>query len=162
MADHEARQAKHLEILKEQIDARTGTVDFSIHHKPVYGTPEPEIYRAAVRYAHIRYLNCCEHLNWLYDDIRKMRRQTLLNKARADGTTLQMVELTWVKRGLDRRITGVPQLRIGDETWIQGAAKWRLQEEISTAIAARRKVEEERKRFMTMAADAAKAERASR
>ncbi|TKA83407.1 hypothetical protein B0A55_00340 [Friedmanniomyces simplex] len=159
MPDSEAIQAKQLEILKQQIDSPAGAVDFSRGLKALGSPPSLDTYRDATRYAHIRYLNCCEYINWLYDNIRKMRRQALLNKVRTEGSTLHIAELAGLKM---ERISGLPDLKIGDESWIQGVAKGYLQMEVSKSVLARRMLDEERDRLLPLCEQAAKAERASR
>jgi len=153
---------QHLEILKFQIDTSAGRIDFAKGPKTITGFPSVDVYRAATRYAHVRYLECCDSLHQLYDDIRRSRRQALFSKAKAEGTTLRMVELSWITRGLERRALEIPELRIGDETWIQGAPKGLLQVEIVAAVEARQKVEEERERMMPLKEEATEAWRGDR
>ncbi|KAK1057789.1 hypothetical protein LTR33_013549 [Friedmanniomyces endolithicus] len=139
MRDPEAMQVEQLEILKQQIDSPAGHFDFSK--------------------AHIRYLKCCECLNRFYDDIRKMRRQALLNKVKATGSALRIAELSALKMD---RISGLPDLKIGDESWIQGVPKGYLQREVAKAVLARRMLDDERDRLLPMKEEAAAAEQASR
>ncbi|KAK0344319.1 hypothetical protein LTR91_011930 [Friedmanniomyces endolithicus] len=159
MRDPEAMHVEQLEILKQQIDSPAGHVDFSKGLKIIGLPPSLDTYRDATRYAHIRYLKCCESLNRLYDDIRRMRRQALLNKAMATGSALRMAELSALKMN---RISGLPDLKIGDESWIQGVPKGYLQREVAKAVLARRTLDEERNRLLPMSEEAAAAEQASR
>ncbi|KAK0948002.1 hypothetical protein LTR29_000526 [Friedmanniomyces endolithicus] len=159
MRNPEALQVEQLAILKEQIDSPAGNVDFSKGFKTIGLPPSLDTYRDATRYAHIRYLKCCESLNRLYDDIRKMRRQALLNKVKATGSALRMSELSALKMD---KISGLPDLKIGDESWIQGVAKGWLQKEVARAVVARRMLDEERDRLLPISEEAATAEPASR
>ena len=88
-----------------------------------------------------------------------MRRQALLNKAMATGSALRMAELSALKMN---RISGLPDLKIGDESWIQGVPKGYLQREVAKAVLARRTLDEERNRLLPMSEEAAAAEQASR
>ncbi|KAK1063240.1 hypothetical protein LTR12_009579 [Friedmanniomyces endolithicus] len=159
MRDPKAMQVEQLEILKQQIDSPAGNVDFSKGLETIGLPPSLDTYRDATRYAHVRYLKCCESLNRLYGDIRKMRRQALLNKVKAAGSTLRIAELSALKTD---RISGLPELKIGDESWIQGVAKGYLQREVAKAVLARRMLDDERDRLLPMSEEAATAERASR
>jgi hypothetical protein len=152
-------ERKQFEVLKQQIDTSASQVDYS-QGFILFGRPPTEsTYRAACRYAHVRYIKCCECTNWLYDHIRKMRRQVVINQVKAEGRPLRMSDL---KNTKEARASGLPLLRVGDESWINAARKGELQQEINKAVIGRRMMEAERDRLMPLAQEAAKAEHESR
>ncbi|KAK5110202.1 hypothetical protein LTR62_006198 [Meristemomyces frigidus] len=156
LAPHEQN---HFDLLKAQIDSPAGFVDFGLGLKAFRSPPDDDTYRALVRYAHVRYLRACDYVNWLYGNIRLIRRETLINRAKAAGMAVRMRDLAAIKI---ERISGIPQLKIGDEAWINEARKGYLQVEISNAVRARVMLEEERERLLPLSEEAAAVERASR
>lgn len=154
-----SQDESHLDALKSMIDSPAGDLDFSLFMKRFREVPSDDVYRKACRYAHVRFPGVYEYSNWLYEDVGKMQRQILLNKAKAGGGDVKMGALVAVNA---RRLEDVPRLRIGDETWIQSARKGQLQAEMRKALDASRLLEAERDRLLPLSQDASEAGRAGR
>jgi hypothetical protein len=152
-------QTAVLDHLKRQIASPGGKeIDFSIASNPLKQIPTEATYRAAVLYAHARYLTVYDYCTYIYDRIDYLRLRAAQNMWGEDAKVTLCERIPRADSETDPKWF----LNLDCESWPRTAVKADLQAEIRKAVKARRLMEVERERLYFWWEDASRRERESR